>query len=320
MKKDMLGVDIGSGTIKLVTSESYVVVDTPEDSVKGDTLVTFDGMSEFIHDTLKENGLKAKKVSLVIPDTEVYMKRTTMPYMSQKQLSVNLPYEFKDALGKDKDSYLYDYAIANFVKNDSGKIVDMELLVAAVSNSLIEKYKEMFKKAGLKLTCALPRELAIMNILNKTKDMSGDVAMVDLGYTYTRIDIFNDGVYETSKTLELGVKDMAIIASELLYCDPHIALEYLKVNKDNVLSNEKMINLYENIAVEIMRAINYYTYENRENTLEKLYVYGGGYHIEQFVSTIKANVSLEVEPISSIRQGEDDVLIEALAAYGACEG
>ncbi len=319
MKKDVVGIEIGSSTTKLVMDDSYIVVNTPENSVNGEELVAFDGMSEFIHDTLKENNMKAKKVALVLPDSDVYLNRVTMPYMTTKQLQVNLPYEFKKVIGKEKDSYLYDYALASYIQDDSGKIVDMDLLAGAVSSSLIEKYKEMFKKAGLKLVQATPRELAIMNVLRKSKKVTGDIALVDLGYSYTRIDIYKDGIYETSKTLEKGVKDMADIASEILYCDTHIALEYLKVNKDNVLSHERMINLYENIAVEIMRAINYYTYENRENTLENLYVYGGGAHIESFVSTIKTNVSLDVQSICALGNDEEDVLVDALAAYGASE-
>lgn len=319
MKKDVVGIEIGSSTTKLVMDDSYIVVNTPENSVNGEELVAFDGMSEFIHDTLKENNMKAKKVALVLPDSDVYLNRVTMPYMTTKQLQVNLPYEFKKVIGKEKDNYLYDYALASYIQDDSGKIVDMDLLAGAVSSSLIEKYKEMFKKAGLKLVQATPRELAIMNVLRKSKKVTGDIALVDLGYSYTRIDIYKDGIYETSKTLEKGVKDMAEIASEILYCDTHIALEYLKVNKDNVLSHERMINLYENIAVEIMRAINYYTYENRENTLENLYVYGGGAHIESFVSTIKTNVSLDVQSICALGSDEEDVLVDALAAYGASE-
>lgn len=319
MKKDVVGIEIGSSTTKLVMDDSYIVVNTPENSVNGEELVAFDGMSEFIHDTLKENNMKAKKVALVLPDSDVYLNRVTMPYMTTKQLQVNLPYEFKKVIGKEKDSYLYDYALASYIQDDSGKIVDMDLLAGAVSSSLIEKYKEMFKKAGLKLVQATPRELAIMNVLRKSKKVTGDIALVDLGYSYTRIDIYKDGIYETSKTLEKGVKDMVDIASEILYCDTHIALEYLKVNKDNVLSHERMINLYENIAVEIMRAINYYTYENRENTLENLYVYGGGAHIESFVSTIKTNVSLDVQSICALGSDEEDVLVDALAAYGASE-
>ena len=319
MKKDVVGIEIGSSTTKLVMDDSYIVVSTPENSVNGETLVAFDGMSEFIHDTLKENNMKAKKVALVLPDSDVYLNRVTMPYMTTKQLQVNLPYEFKKVIGKEKDSYIYDYALAGYIQDDSGKIVDMDLLAGAVNISLIEKYKEMFKKAGLKLVQATPRQLAVMNVLRKSNKADGDIALVDLGYSYTRIDIYKDGIYETSKTLEKGVKDMADIASEILYCDTHIALEYLKINKDNVLSHERMINLYENIAVEIMRAINYYTYENRENTLDDLYLYGGGYHIEPFVSTIKTNVSLNVQSICALGNDEEDVLVDALAAYGASE-
>ena len=76
-----------------------------------------------------------------------------------------------------------------------------------------------------------------------------------------------------------------------------------------------MKDLYDFIAVEIMRAINYYTYENRDNTLETLYYYGGGSAVTPLIETIRSTVDLDVKPIS-----DDENVRKALAAYGASQG
>lgn len=311
--KDLIGIDIGTGSIKIVSKDGYVVIETPDNAVKDGELIAFEGIGELLKNTLKENDLKGKKVALVIPDKDVFIKRIKMPYMSIKQLNVNLPYEFKDIVGNNKDDYVYDYA---FISHDEN---EMELLGGAVEKVLLEKYTEMFKKCNLKLVKALPRQMAISDLL-QSLNITKDVALVGLGYTYTRVGIYKNGYYDTSRIIESGIKDMVKIVSEILYCDDHIAREYLKSNKDDVLHNAKMIELFEDIAIKITRAVNYYIYENRDNTLDEVYVFGGGYYIDPFVETIKNTLSIDTKKIGELFNSDDEVYIDALSAFGASRG
>ena len=306
--KNKLGIDIGDSVIKFVFNDSCLTIDTPDNAVKDGSLVTFDAMADLIKETVKENGIKQKNVCLIIPDENVFLNRLHMPKMNEKQLMVNLPYEFKELVGNNKDDYLYDYAV---IDNSDG----LELLAAAVEKSLIEKYSEMFTTAGLKLVKALPRQLAISNLLRKT-DNSGDVGFLDLGYSHTRIDIYNNYYFNAGRNLENGVKDMCDIVSEIKFCDSHTALNFLKEN-DEVLNNQKIIDYYEDISVKIARAINYYTYENRDNKLETLYYYGGGSHFEKFISVLEHACPIDVKPVSYLFEGED--MLDVLDACGALE-
>ena len=292
MKKSLLGIDIGTGAIKLVTKDQCVLIDTPENVFENDHFIAFDGMSEIFKTAVKEHGIRNKKVSLILPDEDLYFSRTTLPLMSEKQLKVNLPYEFSKIVGKDADQYIYDYSLIS--RNDH----EMDMFIGCIKRQQIERYQEMFRNAGMKLVSALPRQMAF----------------VDLGYTHTRIDMFKDGVYETGRVLEYGVDAMVRIASEELYCDEHIALEYLKTNKNDVLHCEKMKDLYDYLSTEIMRAVNYYTYENQENTLETLYYYGGGSNVLPFIETLKNTISLRVEAVST-----DADVMNALCGYGASQ-
>lgn len=305
MKKSMLGIDIGTGSIKLVTNDQCVVIDTPENVFENDHFIAFDGMSEIFKTAVKEHCIRNKKVSLILPDEDLYFSRTTLPLMSEKQLKVNLPYEFSKIVGKDADQYIYDYSLIS--RNDH----EMDMFIGCIKRQQIERYQEMFRNAGMKLVSALPRQMALTKMLIERK---GDIALVDLGYTHTRIDMFKDGVYETGRVLEYGVDAMVRIASEELYCDEHIALEYLKTNKNDVLHCEKMKDLYDYLSTEIMRAVNYYTYENQENTLETLYYYGGGSNVLPFIETLKNTISLRVEAVST-----DADVMNALCGYGASQ-
>ncbi len=309
MKKDLLGVDIGSKEIKLVYKGKTIVYQTPDNCVDGDELIAYDGMSDVLKTILKENNIKAKNAALVLPDSNVFIERIKMPYMTSKQLDVNLPYEFKDVVGKNKDDYLYDYAYVSTIYDDDNNPVELELVVSCIKKSIIEKYSDCFKKANLKLVRATPRQMAISNVLNEEKIL-GNIVLLDLGYNFTRIDFFKDGLYDATRILESGIKDMNKIASDSFYCDDHLSLSYLRNNKDNILESKKMLDYYDDLTLKINRAINYYLYENRDANLDKLYVYGGGINFNELYESIKNDLNIEV-------LGVDENKKDGLCALGA---
>lgn len=305
MRKDLLGVDIGSKEIKLVTKDKFVISQTPDNCVEGDELIAFDGMADLLKNFVKENVIKAKNACIVLPDSLVFIDRIKMPYMNTKQLEVNLPYEFKDVVGKNKDDYIYDYAYVNTIYDDNDKPVELELVISCIKKSIIEKYTDMFKKAGMRLVKAMPRQVAISNMLINNNILD-NITLVDIGYNFTRIDFFKDGLYDVTRILENGIKDMNKMASDKFYCDSHISLRYLKDNKDDILNSELFNNFYEDLALKINRAINYYSYSNQSNTLNNLYLYGGGVHYEQLNKVLKKELNIACMDLNALLDVNND--------------
>ncbi len=322
---NILGIEIGNKTVKVVeikgnTLKNFAAVNLPDNIVVNNELVAFEAMGDLLKDIVKEHRMKTRKAALVLPDSAVYLRRMVLPAMSEKQLMVNMPYEFKDVLSEDKDKYMYDYSMIGYRKDEEGKVTEMELLGAVVNKSLLEKYQEMFKRAGLKLVKAGPRETAlsclvtILNEGNKEKDF----AILDLGYKTTKVEIFKDGVYEVTRTIESGAEDIVNVIAEIFDVDPHIASAYLESNKDNVQENERCVDIYSNIATEVMRVMNYYNFENPDSTLDTLYYCGGASYIPRFIAEIADMVSLDLKPLSSLSDVDKDAIGKCAPAVGAC--
>ena len=308
MRKDLLGVDIGSKEIKLVTKDKFVISETPDNCVEGDELITFDGMTDLLKTLIKENGIKAKNACIVLPDSLVYIDRIKMPYMNTKQLEVNLPYEFKDVVGKNKDDYYYDYAYVDTNYDSDNKPVELELVISCIKKNIIEKYLDMFKKAGMRLVKAMPRQVAISNKLINNNILD-NIALVDIGYSFTRIDFFKDGLYDVTRILENGIKDMNKMASDKFYCDSHISLRYLKDNKDDILNSELFNNFYDDLTLKINRAINYYSYSNQSNTLNNVYLYGGGIHFDELHNTLKKDLNITSMDLNELLEANTDTFV-----------
>ena len=323
--KNIVGVEIGNKTLKLVevkngSISNFVVEDLPDDVVINGQLIAFEEMINILKTSFKKNKIKTKKCALIIPDNDVYLRRMIVPAMTEKQLLVNLPYEFKDVLTEDKDKYLYDYSMIRHIKNDDDKVTEMELLGAVVSTELIEKYKNTFKKAGLSLVKAEPRETALSSLVsNYNNEEETDFAILDLGYKSSSVDIFKEGVYEVTRTIDYGVEDIIKVAADALDCDVHLAAQYLEMNKDDIQNNEKCLDIYGSIATEVMRVMNYYSFENPNSNLETLYYCGGGSNITKFVEEIKSMNSLELLPLSTLAEdNEKEAIMRGGEALGAC--
>jgi Tfp pilus assembly PilM family ATPase len=111
----VVGIDIGNYCI----SVSYVVKgqikkfyceNVPDNSVKGSMVQYWDAMSEFIRDSLKQNGIKCKNIIFSVPLNGVYIRTVELPLMTIQQLELNLPFEFHDYISESSDKYFYDYA------------------------------------------------------------------------------------------------------------------------------------------------------------------------------------------------------------------
>ena len=325
--KNIVGIEIGDKTMKLVevkngSISNFVVEDLPDNVVMNGELVAFEEMTNILKTSFKKNKIRTKKCALILPDNDVYLRRMIVPAMTEKQLLVNLPYEFKDVLTEDKDKYLYDYSMIRHIRNDDGKVVEMEMLGAVVNIELIQQYQNTFKKAGLSLVKAEPRETALSSLVSyyNTSEEAIDFAILDLGYKSSSVDIFKEGVYEVTRTIDYGVEEIIRVVGDILDCDEHLAARYLEMNKENVQSNERCIDIYGSIATEVMRVMNYYSFENPNSNLDTLYYCGGGANIARFVEEIKSMNSLELKPLSALVDDEDEkeAIMRGAEALGAC--
>lgn len=64
---------------------------------------------------------------------------------------------------------------------------------------------------------------------------------------------------------------------------------------------------YESIAVELMRAMNFYRFSNPDSALSDLWACGGGAVIPPLSQTIGEMLDIQLHPASELVPGGDDV-------------
>lgn len=345
--KPTLGVDIGYDSLKLALVNGRdirktAVIPMPQNMIREGRVVSIETMAEMIKQAIKDYGIHCQNAALVLSNETVFVRGITMPLMTIEQLKNNLPFEFRDYITNELKDYIFDYAVIAMNEpekeeaeegaegampedNDSDSVgATMELMAVAVQKSLIDDYREMFRKAGLKLAKAAPAVCTYQALIRAIGPSDEDeeegkkeYCILDLGYQAIRMYMFKGDQHMVTRELEVGLSSLDAAISEAYNIDVHLAHTYLISNYENCQNQEYCVNAYGNITVELMRALNFYRFSNPDSHLEDIWICGGGAHIRPLQESIAETMDLRIHDASELAPGlgEDDdphVLLQAI--------
>lgn len=350
MAKKIIGIDIGYDSLKLVLADGghikkAVSVPMPEQLIRDGRAVSPEAMAELIRSTMKENGMRCSRAALVLPSEVGFIRNVVMPQMTTEQLLYNLPYEFRDYITDELKNYVFDYAmistpeemdegtVAGFDAVDdapdpvSGDLPEtkkhrvMELMAVAAPKSYMEESAAMLRKAGLKLVKAAPAVCSYISLIRKLDDRyrpeGGEYCILDLGYQSIRMHIFKGDRHEVTRVLENGLSVLDSILADAYNVDPHLAHTYLLSNYDDCQNKPVCTGTFDNIAVDLKRAINFYSFSNPESRLNDLWLCGGGAVIASLRAAMQNNLDVRLHPASELA-GEDigniRIFVQAIGA------
>jgi len=322
----MIGVDLGVSEVKFAvlsggTVEKTVHVQTPENLIRNGLPVSPEAMAAFLKKTAAEHGLRGGNWALSLSPSQSFTRCITVPRMNIEQLDLNLPYEFRDYITQGKEKYQYDYAVLETRQGQDGAGDEMDLMACAALKDTLLQLQASFRQAGFRLKRIIPEEFAYRNLFRQMRPGETDpVCLIDLGHSSTRIHIFRGERFEVTRIIDMGGAYQDGVIAELLGTDPFLAHTRKQANQDGVLEEEACLEVYRSIALEVMRAINFYNYDSQAN-LEQIYVMGGGvlnpHLIHELESTLGQEIKNAAELLPKNRSAGRDALCLYAAAVGA---
>ena len=339
----VLGIDIGYDSVKLALVSGKQVKKTaiasmPKRLMREGRLASPEAMGELLAQTMKKNGIHCSSAAVAFSNEAVFVRNVTMPVMAAEQLSLNLPYEFRDYITEELKNYVFDYAMlsdaaaavaATAVKaekktekpkkekknaleafeaeadqqasvaeaaaeTDGNSRANMELLAVATPVSLMEETRLMLRKAGMKLAKAAPVVCSYTGLIRSMdpakRPASGEYCFLDLGYQSIRMYMFKGEKHIVTRVLESGLAVVDAAIADAYNVDEHLAHTYVVNNFEDCQSKEICVNAFNNIAVELMRALNFYRFSNPESTLSDIWLCGGGAYMSSLVAAIESGL------------------------------
>src|SRR5204862_3356870 len=309
-KKTSVGLDIGSGIIKLVVidhggSEAELTkVATTE--VAADAIVEGEVMdpglvSEAIRGLFEAAGVKRKSVVTAVGGRDVIVKKIQMDRMKEADAREVIRWEAEQHVPFDMANVELDFQILD----PDAEGLQMNVLLVAAKRELVEGRVTLLTDAGISPSVIDVDAFALHNAfeLNYPDAMSGVVGLVNIGHEVTNVNILEDGVPVLTRDLAVGTrrfredlqreKGMTAEDSEKVVTGTTQAVElqgYVEARG-------------EEIAVGVERAAAFLATASRSaGGLARVYTSGGGARIPGLNEAVGTRLRVPVEQANPIQR------------------
>jgi len=308
--KKMIGVDIGTASIKIVelsrwgqgkTLENYGEIKSsslykePFRSVeKGSCLLSNYFVSRAVRAVLDEAKIKTKAVVFSIPDFSTFCVSFDLPPMTQREIGEAVYYTAPQYIPLPITETTLDWKLISGVPGD--KKSSLKVFLVAIPNHVIHDYQTVAQLAGLELYAVEAEPLALARVL--TSGNKKCVCIVDIGVQSTTINIIDKGKTKKSYSFSFAGSQLTYAVSSALGLG-HVEAEELK-NRQGLVSSQQDVAktlyiLIDPLLVEVKKILSdFYMQEGKE--IEEIYLTGGTSALpglrEYFQEIIKKRVEI----------------------------
>ncbi len=292
------GIEIGNKDLHIAVREGgnvtrVITQALPEGLVRDGQVLSYEALSDLLKTVRRREKIKAKDAALVLPASLCYCRRFTTAVMTEEQLKFNLPYEFRDYITGDKEDFYFDYALVGAPGADS-----LDLMAAAAPKQLVWDYAAALRRAGFRLKTAVPDELAFINLARAGGDTAHSHCVLDLGHSAIRLYMMDGDKFENVRALDYGLSALDNAIAEHYNVDVHIAAAYREQDFDNCLTLPECRDIYQAVAVEVLKAVNFQRFNSGGAELQHIHCCGGGVRNGALLGALHAALNLPVLDMS----------------------
>src|SRR6185369_15334844 len=168
-KKEVIGIDIGSSSVKLVQLKdlkgSYQlinagIVSLPPEAIVDNTLMDSTAIVGAIKNLITSLGIKVKEVACSISGNSVIIRKIILPAMPLEELEDQITWEAEQYIPFDINDVNMDFQILSPDSIDPSK---MNVLLVASKKDIINDYVAVFIESGLHLSVVDVDSFAVQN-------------------------------------------------------------------------------------------------------------------------------------------------------------
>jgi len=321
-KTPLVALDVGSNAIKLAQLRplnsknnfeltSFGIMPLPEDSIVDGVIKKHDDVVDALIRLVKAEKVNTKFAVASVAGEAVIIKKIKVPEMSAEELQDCIADEAEQYIPFDIDDVAIDFQILGpssrgGVDEDSDGEDTMDILLVAVQREMIYNRTDVLIDAGLKPVIVDLDVFALLNAVSLSHDLSemGAVALIDLGESFTHVNIVLDGVTAYTRDIPVGGG----------YCTRRL-MSTFDVNYSQVadlkggkmpsgVDSDKVVEVittsFDKVLDEIQKCFEFFsTTSNME--VEKIILTGGGAMIQGVDGFFSDHLKVPVEIIDPLR-------------------
>ncbi len=334
--KSVLGVDIGSSSIKVVQlrrEKGHVILETYGAIALGPyagveigraTALGADKISEALKDVIREANVTTTDAAISIPYSSSLVSIIKLPATVEKQLAQVVPIEARKYIPVPINEVLLDWFVVSGGAKSGGKTADgkLDVLMVAIHNDTIAKFRSIATSSNL---AAAFFEIEVFSAVRASLDHGiAPVAVVDLGAATTKFYVVERGLIHESHIINHGAQDLTLAASRALGLTVVQAEErkrkygikdLMPLTPGSNIAADALKNSLEltlaPLLSEISRTVS--AYEQRTNqTLDALVLTGGGATLKGFMEHAQTKIQAQLRKSDPFGKTQAPAFLEAI--------
>lgn len=320
MAKSLIGVDLGSQTLKLVRCQvtaqgpllTHLAIKAIPLREEKDLSLSQEVLKALFH----EADLKLQKVRLVCSGTGLHIRRLSLPAMPKEELREAVRWELKGQIPQPIEAMEVRWHILGEKKE--GDWAQLDLIAVACPQINLECLLTLAEKADLKPTHLHVAPFALWNLILTCQEnaQKEDIAILDMGAEKTGLYIFQKGVLQFSREIIPGGADFTKAIREGLEPGekPHLLFTRAEKIKQIIgvpvqgpfanipgesISIAKITFLMrpvlERLVGEIFRSLEYFRAHTGGKNVDRLLLCGGGANMKNMAFYLSQELRLPVE-------------------------
>ena len=334
-KAYLLGLDIGSGSIKMLQLteskgklkvERFGMKPLPAEMIVDGSIMDGLGVVTAIKELAAEQKLKNKNVALSISGTSVIVKKITLPPMPAAELDKQIKFEAEQYIPFDINDVYLDFHILSKEEQSSAAQGEMEVLLVAAKKDKLNDYANAVREAGLTPKVVDVDAFAVENMYCVNYDVSPAelTAIVNIGASLMNINILKGGVSAFTRDITIGGNRY----SERIQQDLGLSLEDAEAAKKGQLPDVNANALHqavaavdEEIATEIGRSFDYFRTTSPDEDIARIILCGGCAKITSLPVKISEQLGIDTSVANPFKKLDTTALKKSpeLIARGAPE-
>ena len=300
----MVGIDIGSKTIKIVELDKEGAnYSLGASGIIGYSGITIDKMTDekemaslgqIIRKLHSEAGVSSKDVVISIPEPLVFTRTIKFPLLTDPEIASAVKWEAEQYIPIPITDAIVQHTI--LARNEKSSPPEVLVLLVAAPKAVVEKYTKVIQLAGLN-TVAVETELVALTRALAPPDRT--VLLVDLGASSTNIAISKMGLLSFSRCIPIAGEAFTRAVSQGLGVTPEQAEEYKKTYGLTATQLEGKVKrvldpVLALVVDEIKKAVSYYLTEEKGESPSSLIVSGGTSAVPEIVTMLSKLIGMEV--------------------------
>lgn len=304
-KKDVVGIDIGSGSLKAVQLKKkglltkligYGQVSIPENYIIEGIVAEPEKLAELTKKYF-ENGIWGKitatRVCSSLPESKIFTRSITLPRMNDKALAEAVGWEASQTIPMAMTDLYLDWQVIGPSTDDPRSD---EIIYAAAPKAIVNSYLQFFNLMGYEVEGIETSLTAIIRSAVPRKTSKEPVLIIDIGGETTNLAIFDNAIRLTGSTL-IGGEHITNRIAEALKVDQK---EAEKIKKQKGVDKEKVRQAVDvevtEITKEATKIINFYQEKNKkESPISKVILCGGSSSLDALTEIFKEKLGIPTE-------------------------